>query len=368
MLETTAWAAALLPADRPRYFMGIGDPEGILEVIERGDRHVRLRPADAHGAHRQRAHLGGAPQPPERPLRPRPARRSTRAAPARPARASRARTSATSSTSRSCSGLRLLTPAQPALPARSDRGRARGDRAGRASPRTRRPRWPGCTPTERWRREHRLPAPPRPALHRPVDVPDPPAAPAAARRRRRCRTSSGVGDEIITAGGLYATVVLDRGRRGRARDRARAPWSGSTERADRRAIVPDEATRPRRSRAGARAGGGSRGAGLLRRRLTCLGLSHVESALTPDPGRPDPRWRSSAWPLLGGPRLAGAQEADARPRPPGRPRGRPQGGAAEGPPAHLGRPRPLGRRSCGTASTSSASPSPRSASRARTRS
>jgi queuine tRNA-ribosyltransferase len=34
--ETTAWATDLLPADRPRYFMGIGDPEGILEVIERG--------------------------------------------------------------------------------------------------------------------------------------------------------------------------------------------------------------------------------------------------------------------------------------------------------------------------------------------
>jgi queuine tRNA-ribosyltransferase len=36
MLETTAWAAPLLPAARPRYFMGIGDPEGVLEVIERG--------------------------------------------------------------------------------------------------------------------------------------------------------------------------------------------------------------------------------------------------------------------------------------------------------------------------------------------
>jgi queuine tRNA-ribosyltransferase len=36
MFETTAWAADLLRADRPRYFMGIGDPEGILEVIERG--------------------------------------------------------------------------------------------------------------------------------------------------------------------------------------------------------------------------------------------------------------------------------------------------------------------------------------------
>jgi len=36
MFETTAWGAALLPDDRPRYFMGIGDPEGVLEVIERG--------------------------------------------------------------------------------------------------------------------------------------------------------------------------------------------------------------------------------------------------------------------------------------------------------------------------------------------
>jgi queuine tRNA-ribosyltransferase len=36
MFETTGWAADLLPAERPRHFMGIGDPEGILEVIERG--------------------------------------------------------------------------------------------------------------------------------------------------------------------------------------------------------------------------------------------------------------------------------------------------------------------------------------------
>jgi queuine tRNA-ribosyltransferase len=36
MFETTEWVAALLPDDRPRYFMGIGDPEGILEVIEAG--------------------------------------------------------------------------------------------------------------------------------------------------------------------------------------------------------------------------------------------------------------------------------------------------------------------------------------------
>ena len=34
--ETTDWATALMPADKPRYFMGIGDPEGVLEVIEAG--------------------------------------------------------------------------------------------------------------------------------------------------------------------------------------------------------------------------------------------------------------------------------------------------------------------------------------------
>jgi queuine tRNA-ribosyltransferase len=36
MFDTVAWAAPLLPHEKPRYFMGIGDPEGVLEVIERG--------------------------------------------------------------------------------------------------------------------------------------------------------------------------------------------------------------------------------------------------------------------------------------------------------------------------------------------
>jgi queuine tRNA-ribosyltransferase len=35
-LEVTASTAALLPGDRVRYFMGIGDPAGLLEVIGRG--------------------------------------------------------------------------------------------------------------------------------------------------------------------------------------------------------------------------------------------------------------------------------------------------------------------------------------------
>jgi queuine tRNA-ribosyltransferase len=36
MFDATRITAAQMPADRPRYFMGIGDPEGILEVIEAG--------------------------------------------------------------------------------------------------------------------------------------------------------------------------------------------------------------------------------------------------------------------------------------------------------------------------------------------
>ncbi|MGN6430444.1 MAG: tRNA guanosine(34) transglycosylase Tgt [Gaiellaceae bacterium] len=36
MFDTVAWATPLLPADSARYFMGIGDPQGVLEVIERG--------------------------------------------------------------------------------------------------------------------------------------------------------------------------------------------------------------------------------------------------------------------------------------------------------------------------------------------
>jgi len=36
MFEATDRSAELLPPGKPRYFMGIGDPEGILEVIEAG--------------------------------------------------------------------------------------------------------------------------------------------------------------------------------------------------------------------------------------------------------------------------------------------------------------------------------------------
>ena len=36
MLAAVSFGADLLPTTKPRYFMGIGDPAGILEVIARG--------------------------------------------------------------------------------------------------------------------------------------------------------------------------------------------------------------------------------------------------------------------------------------------------------------------------------------------
>jgi queuine tRNA-ribosyltransferase len=36
MFEATTLAASFLPTGKPRYFMGIGDPEGVIEVIARG--------------------------------------------------------------------------------------------------------------------------------------------------------------------------------------------------------------------------------------------------------------------------------------------------------------------------------------------
>jgi queuine tRNA-ribosyltransferase len=36
MFEATAAAAALLPEEKPRHFLGIGDPQGVLEVVARG--------------------------------------------------------------------------------------------------------------------------------------------------------------------------------------------------------------------------------------------------------------------------------------------------------------------------------------------
>ncbi len=100
MFDATTHAAAALPPDKPRYFMGIGDPEGVIEVIARGvdmfDCVLPTRTARTGSALTWEGRLN---------LRnarfardPRPA--STRAAAVRPARASAVRTSVTCSTSR----------------------------------------------------------------------------------------------------------------------------------------------------------------------------------------------------------------------------------------------------------------------------
>ena len=117
---------------------------------------------------------------------------------------------------------------------------------------------------------------------------------------------------------------LDRGRR--ARDRARAG--------------DDRPARPPRRRRGRQRTGNRRGAGIApgggsrfrpERWLICCDPGD-QSAYPSDSRRP-----ARAGPCRRGPardsRVAGAQEAAARPRPPGRARGRAQGGSAEGPPA-----------------------------------
>ena len=73
MFEATGWAAPLLPAEKPRYFMGIGDAEGILRVIGAGidmfDCVLPTRTARTGSA----LTATGPPEPPQRPVRARPA-------------------------------------------------------------------------------------------------------------------------------------------------------------------------------------------------------------------------------------------------------------------------------------------------------
>ena len=59
MLAALAPTAALLPADKPRYLMGVGRPQDLLAGVARRHRYVRLRAADAQrpqclGVHRRR--------------------------------------------------------------------------------------------------------------------------------------------------------------------------------------------------------------------------------------------------------------------------------------------------------------------------
>ena len=95
MLECVDWAAPLLPVDSPRYFMGIGDPRGILEVVSRGiDLFDCVLPTRQRGPAPRSPGRGGSTS--RTPSTARIHARSTIRAGARRASGSRARTCATS--------------------------------------------------------------------------------------------------------------------------------------------------------------------------------------------------------------------------------------------------------------------------------
>ena len=52
-------AEPFLPENKPRYAMGLGTPPQMIEMVARGDGHVRLRPADADRAQRDCVHRRG---------------------------------------------------------------------------------------------------------------------------------------------------------------------------------------------------------------------------------------------------------------------------------------------------------------------
>ncbi len=58
----------LLPENKPRYLMGVGTPEDLINGVAARHRHLRLRPADASGAPSLRLRAGGTPEPDERDL------------------------------------------------------------------------------------------------------------------------------------------------------------------------------------------------------------------------------------------------------------------------------------------------------------
>ena len=63
MLETLALTTPRLPADKPRYLMGVGTPGRSHRGGGAGHRHVRLRAADAIGPPRPGVHLGRQGEP-----------------------------------------------------------------------------------------------------------------------------------------------------------------------------------------------------------------------------------------------------------------------------------------------------------------
>ena len=71
--EVVEWIAPRLPADRPRYLMGVGYPRGPPPRRRLRRRPLRLRAAGAQRPPRRAVHPRGAPQHQERPLPRRPA-------------------------------------------------------------------------------------------------------------------------------------------------------------------------------------------------------------------------------------------------------------------------------------------------------
>ena len=200
MFETTDWLAPQLPADKPRYFMGIGDPEGILETIEAGvdmfDCVLPTRTARTGSAltwegrlNLRNARFARDPGAARRRLRlPRvhdlltglhPAPREPGGAPRAPA---------------------PLAP-QSTLRPRADPPGARGDRAGEFDSYKR----DALERLSDWRAPHGNPDRHRRPRRRRVA-----SARAPGRRRQRAHAAMqddvAVGDEIITAGGMHAIV------------------------------------------------------------------------------------------------------------------------------------------------------------------
>ena len=102
MHEVVAAVAPRMPADRPRYLMGVGRPEDLLAGIASRHRHVRLRDAHPQRAQRPAVHPPGqAEHRQQRAPRGRRARSRT-TAPARPAASTAAPTWRTCSGPRSC--------------------------------------------------------------------------------------------------------------------------------------------------------------------------------------------------------------------------------------------------------------------------
>ena len=56
MLSMIDIVRRILPADRPRYLMGVGTPDDLIEAVCARHRHVRLRDADPQRPPRRRLH------------------------------------------------------------------------------------------------------------------------------------------------------------------------------------------------------------------------------------------------------------------------------------------------------------------------